>query len=89
MDTNNRQIFSDRKMVKSRKKLEEQGICRIEHNFRDGWYLGEEGESENWLLIINKDEDYFFNSSQGTILKCWTIKEAIDEYNNAKFINQY
>ena len=89
MNTNNKEIsFTDREIVKSRKKLEEQGICRIEHNFRDGWYLGEEGESENWLLIINKDQDYWFNSSLGTILKCWTIKEAIEYYNNAKFIKQ-
>ena len=87
--SNNIEIFSDRKMVKSRKKLQEQGICRIEHNIRDGWYLGEKGESENWLLIINKDQDYWFDSSHGTILQCCTIKEAIYEYNNAKFINQY
>lgn len=81
-------LFKNRKKVKSRKKLEEQGICRIEHNFKDGHFYGEEGESENWILLINKDEDYWFNSTKGTMLLCSTVKNAIEYYNNAKFIQQ-
>ena len=82
----------DLKKVNSKKELDAQGYCRIDYNLPYWGLLADsidDGEQPpKYVLVANNGFCFENGGDDGLVTTaCWSIKEALDVYNNGIYEN--
>jgi hypothetical protein len=76
------------KKVNSKKELEAQGYCTIQFNLPYWGFCDDTDNPPKYALIVNNKKGVCFeNGGDYGLLStpCWSIKEALNIYNNGIF----
>jgi len=76
------------KKVNTVKALEKQGYCTIHQNSSYWGYLNDTENPPGYVLVVNHNKNVSFENSGDSGLcstPCWSIKEALNIYNNGIF----
>ena len=81
----------DLKKSKFKKKLDAQGYCRIDYNLPYWGLLADSIDGEQppkYVLVANNGFCFENGGDDGLVTTaCWSIKEALDVYNNGIYEN--